>query len=83
MKPFTQAQRDGMDCARQCVDTIIRDVTQWPVLHGEALEHFMLEMMMAKRGPVRDAEEAAAVAIAAMALARLVEHERGEREVVA
>ncbi len=81
MRPLTQQQRDGMAVARTAIARIVRDTPAG--IHGESLEVLMLEVLMASRGPVRDTAEAAAVTLAAMALARLVEHERGEREVVA
>ncbi len=73
---LTQQQRDGMACARTAIFRIVRDTPAG--IHGLSLELLMMDVLMASRGPVRDTTEAAAVTLAAMALARLVEHDRGE-----
>ena len=78
---ITTQMRDGMAVARTAIARIVRDTPAG--IHGETLELLMMDVLMASRGPVRDTAEAAAVTLAAIALARLVEHERGEREVVA
>ena len=71
---LTTTQRENLEVARQAIATIAKGTPA--NVHGEELAWLLIEHLCGEPTPL-------VTVIAALALARLVEHERGEREVVA
>ena len=81
MRTLNGNARANMDATRQGVREMVVNLAPLD-LHGEALECLIMERLT-QNCHMRDVTDAAIVSIAAMAIARLVEHERGERQMVA
>ena len=74
MRTLTPTQQANLATARQAIVTISQGVPA--NVHGDELEWLLIEHLCGEPVPL-------VTVIAALALARLVELERGEREVVA
>ncbi len=67
----------NLNAARDAVTDIVAACVPCAI-NGLALEMVVMERLAQSR-PVKDLDDAVLIAVAGMAIARLVEHERGER----